>query len=114
LQAAGTRFLPLSFCWHGVQDHAADRRGHGRSTRNEQPYGGDLKASDPVAFLDWLKIDNVALVGWSDRGIIGISAAMAHPARLTRSRRLHQGRSRFHRRQVVARQDHAQLRRLKV
>jgi pimeloyl-ACP methyl ester carboxylesterase len=62
----------------------ADSRGHGRSTRNDQPYGYDLMASDYLALLDYLKIDKVALVGWSDGGIIGIDIAMSHPERLTK------------------------------
>jgi pimeloyl-ACP methyl ester carboxylesterase len=62
----------------------ADSRGHGRSTRNEQPFGYDLMASDYVALLDHLKVDKTALVGWSDGGIIGLDIAMKHPERLTR------------------------------
>lgn len=61
-----------------------DSRGHGRSTRNEQPYGYDLMASDYLALLDFLKVDKVALVGWSDGGIIGLDIAMSHPERLTK------------------------------
>ncbi|RVD36956.1 alpha/beta fold hydrolase [Mesorhizobium sp. M4A.F.Ca.ET.020.02.1.1] len=57
----------------------ADSRGHGRSTRTEQPYGYDLMASDYLALLDYLKIDKTALVGWSDGGIIGIDIALHHP-----------------------------------
>lgn len=62
----------------------ADSRGHGRSTRTEEPYGYDLMASDYLALLDFLKIDKTALVGWSDGGIIGIDIAMSHPERLTK------------------------------
>lgn len=62
----------------------ADSRGHGRSTRTEEPYGYDLMASDYLALLDHLKIDKTTLVGWSDGGIIGIDIAMKHPERLTR------------------------------
>jgi pimeloyl-ACP methyl ester carboxylesterase len=62
----------------------ADSRGHGRSTRTEQPYGYDLMASDYLALLDYLKVDKTALVGWSDGGIIGIDIALHHPERLTR------------------------------
>jgi pimeloyl-ACP methyl ester carboxylesterase len=62
----------------------ADSRGHGRSTRNEQPYGYDLMASDYLALLDTLKIDKTALVGWSDGGIIGLDIALTHPERLTK------------------------------
>ena len=61
-----------------------DSRGHGRSTRNDEPFGYDLMASDYLALLDYLKVDRTALVGWSDGGIIGIDIAMNHPERLTR------------------------------
>jgi pimeloyl-ACP methyl ester carboxylesterase len=62
----------------------ADSRGHGRSTRTQEPFGYDLMASDYLALLDFLKVDKTALVGWSDGGIIGIDIALHHPERLTR------------------------------
>jgi pimeloyl-ACP methyl ester carboxylesterase len=68
-----------------MTDHlviVADSRGHGRSTRNADHYGYDLMASDYLALLDFLKIDKVDLVGWSDGGIIGLDIAMNHPERL--------------------------------
>jgi pimeloyl-ACP methyl ester carboxylesterase len=68
-----------------MKDHlviVADSRGHGRSTRTQEPFGYDLMASDYLALLDYLKIDKVDLVGWSDGGIIGIDIAMNHPERL--------------------------------
>lgn len=61
-----------------------DSRGHGRSTRNAQPYGYDLMSSDVVGLLDYLKIRKVALVGWSDGAIIGLDIAMHHPERLSK------------------------------
>ncbi|QND49061.1 alpha/beta hydrolase [Rhizobium lusitanum] len=70
-----------------AKDHlviVADSRGHGRSTRSQQPFGYDLMTSDYVALLNYLKIDKVTLVGWSDGGIIGIDMAMKYPDRLTR------------------------------
>jgi pimeloyl-ACP methyl ester carboxylesterase len=70
-----------------AKDHkviVADSRGHGRSTRTAEPYGYDLMASDYLALLDHLKIDKVALVGWSDGGIIGLDIAMKHPERLSK------------------------------
>ena len=70
-----------------MTDHrviVADSRGHGRSTRNADPYSYDLMASDYLALLDYLKVDKVALVGWSDGGIIGLDIAMKHPERLTK------------------------------
>jgi pimeloyl-ACP methyl ester carboxylesterase len=61
-----------------------DSRGHGGSTRNSEPIGYDLMASDVLAVMDFLKIDKAALVGWSDGAIIGLDIAINHPARLTR------------------------------
>jgi pimeloyl-ACP methyl ester carboxylesterase len=62
----------------------ADSRGHGRSTRSDKPFGYQLMADDYIGLLDYLMIDKVALVGWSDGGIIGLDIAMRHPERLTR------------------------------
>jgi pimeloyl-ACP methyl ester carboxylesterase len=61
-----------------------DSRGHGRSTRNAQPYGYDLMSDDVIGLLDYLKIRKVALVGWSDGAIIGLDIAMHHPERLSK------------------------------
>lgn len=70
-----------------AKDHkviVADSRGHGRTTRSQQPFSYALMADDYLALLDFLKIDKVALVGWSDGGIIGLDIAIRHPERLTR------------------------------
>ena len=61
-----------------------DSRGHGRSTRNAEPFGYDLMASDVIGLMDFLKIPKAALVGWSDGAIIGLDIAMKHPERLTK------------------------------
>ncbi len=60
----------------------ADSRGHGRSTRSDQPYSYALMASDVIALMDHLQVDRASLVGWSDGGIIGLDIAMNHPERL--------------------------------
>jgi pimeloyl-ACP methyl ester carboxylesterase len=68
-----------------MTDHlviVADSRGHGRSTRNAEPFGYDLMTSDYVALLDFLGVDKVDLVGWSDGGIIGLDMAINYPDRL--------------------------------
>jgi len=59
-----------------------DSRGHGRSTRDERPYGYDLMADDVVALLDTLHIAKADIVGWSDGGILGIDLALRHPDRI--------------------------------
>jgi pimeloyl-ACP methyl ester carboxylesterase len=61
-----------------------DSRGHGRSTRDQQPYGYDLMASDVVGLMDFLHIQKAAIVGWSDGAIIGLDIALHHPERLTK------------------------------
>jgi pimeloyl-ACP methyl ester carboxylesterase len=61
-----------------------DSRGHGRSTRNGEPFGYDLMASDVLALMDFLKIPKAAIVGWSDGAIIGLDIAIHHPERVTR------------------------------
>jgi len=68
----------------GHQVIVADSRGHGRSTRSAKPFGYQLMADDYLALLDHLGIDQVALVGWSDGGIIGLDIAIRHPERLSR------------------------------
>jgi pimeloyl-ACP methyl ester carboxylesterase len=61
-----------------------DSRGHGRSTRDAQPYGYDLMASDVIGLLDFLKIPRVAVVGWSDGAILGLDIAIHHPERISK------------------------------
>ena len=61
-----------------------DSRGHGRSTRNSEPYGYDLMADDVVGVMDFLKVPKADIVGWSDGGILGLDLAIRHPDRVGR------------------------------
>ncbi|MGD0141908.1 MAG: alpha/beta hydrolase [Rhizomicrobium sp.] len=61
-----------------------DSRGHGRSTRDAQPFGYDLMASDVLGLMDFLKIRKAAIIGWSDGAILGLDIAIHHPERLTK------------------------------
>lgn len=61
-----------------------DSRGHGRSTRNAQPFGYDLMASDVLGVMDYLHVRKAAIVGWSDGAILGLDIAIHHPERLTK------------------------------
>ena len=61
-----------------------DSRGHGRSTRDSQPYGYDLMASDVIGLMDHLGVAKAAVVGWSDGAILGLNLAMKHPDRVSR------------------------------
>ena len=61
-----------------------DSRGHGRSTRDERPYGYELMAFDVLGLMDFLKIPKAAVVGWSDGAILGLEIAIRHPVRLSK------------------------------
>jgi pimeloyl-ACP methyl ester carboxylesterase len=61
-----------------------DSRGHGRSSRDDKPYGYELMASDVLALMDFLEISKAAVVGWSDGAILGLDIAIRHPERLTK------------------------------
>ncbi len=61
-----------------------DSRGHGRSSRDEQPFGYDLMAADVLALMDHLEIRRAAIAGWSDGAILGLDIAIHHPERLTK------------------------------
>jgi pimeloyl-ACP methyl ester carboxylesterase len=61
-----------------------DSRGHGRSTRDAQPYSYGLMAEDVIGVLDHLGVGKAAIVGWSDGGIIGLDLAINHPDRVAK------------------------------
>jgi pimeloyl-ACP methyl ester carboxylesterase len=63
---------------------AVDLRGHGRSTLSAQPMSYDLMASDIVGLMDFLKLRKVAIVGWSDGAIVGLTLAMKYPRRVNK------------------------------
>ncbi|MBV9672787.1 MAG: alpha/beta hydrolase [Verrucomicrobia bacterium] len=59
-----------------------DSRGHGRSTRDERPFMYELMASDVLAVMDTLHLENAAFVGWSDGACIALILAMKSPSRV--------------------------------
>jgi pimeloyl-ACP methyl ester carboxylesterase len=61
-----------------------DSRGHGRSARDDRPFGYDLMADDVVGLLDYLGIRQAAVVGWSDGAILGLDLAIRHAGRVSR------------------------------
>jgi pimeloyl-ACP methyl ester carboxylesterase len=61
-----------------------ESRGHGRSTRTSAAFSYQLMASDVLALLDHLAIPRVAVVGWSDGGIVGLQIAMSAPGRVAK------------------------------
>lgn len=66
---------------HGCRAVVIDSRGHGRSTRDEQPFSYDLMASDVIAVMDRLGLEKPALVGWSDGACTALVLASKMPAR---------------------------------
>jgi pimeloyl-ACP methyl ester carboxylesterase len=58
-----------------------DSRGHGRSTRDDQPYSYERMASDVLAVMDTLGIGRARLAGWSDGAVIALILAAREPAR---------------------------------
>ena len=60
----------------------ADTRGHGRSTHDGRAYSYRLLAEDYIGLLDYLQIDVVHLVGWSDGANIGYELSQFAPERL--------------------------------
>ncbi len=52
-----------------------DSRGHGRSTRDSQPFSYRLMASDTRAVMDALGLERAAFVGWSDGACIALVLA---------------------------------------
>ncbi|GLS18905.1 alpha/beta hydrolase [Labrys miyagiensis] len=59
-----------------------DSRGHGRSSRDEQPYRYDRMAGDVLAVMDRLQVEKAALVGWSDGACIALILADKAPERV--------------------------------
>lgn len=66
----------------GYRVVAIDSRGHGRSTRDAQPFSYALMAADTRAVMDALGIDRAAFVGWSDGACIALVLAAATPERV--------------------------------
>lgn len=56
-----------------------DRRGHGRSYDNGEPYTYAAFADETAAFLDHLHLDSVNILGFSDGGVVGYHLASTYP-----------------------------------
>ena len=66
---------------NGYRVIVIDSRGHGRSTRDSQPYSYELMASDVLAVMDTLHLDKAHLVGWSDGACTALILADKAPSR---------------------------------
>jgi len=61
-----------------------DSRGHGRSSLPKGKLSYHAMAGDVIAVMDKLKVEQAAIVGWSDGGAIGLDLAVLSPERVTR------------------------------
>ena len=66
---------------NGYRAVLIDSRGHGRSTRDAQPFSYELMASDVLAVMDTLPLEKAALVGWSDGACTALILAVHAPSR---------------------------------
>jgi pimeloyl-ACP methyl ester carboxylesterase len=67
----------------GYRGVVIDSRGHGRSTRDAQPFSYDLMASDVLAVMDALELEKAGFVGWSDGACTALILGANAPARAT-------------------------------
>jgi len=63
---------------------AADTRGQGKSSEDGKTYTYDLFAQDMNALLNYLALDSVNIIGWSDGGNTGLIMAMKYPRKVRR------------------------------
>ena len=61
-----------------------DTRGHGRSAVTSHSFGYHLFAEDAAGLLDFLKIPQASIVGWSDGAVTGLQLAMTKPDRVSK------------------------------
>jgi len=67
----------------GYRVIAIDSRGHGRSTRDDRPFGYVLMSNDVLAVMDHLEIGKAAVIGWSDGACTALILADRHPERVS-------------------------------
>ncbi|WP_163717734.1 alpha/beta fold hydrolase [Mangrovibacterium lignilyticum] len=63
---------------------AVDSRAQGKSSDSEDEISYALMGSDMNELIDQLKLERVAILGWSDGGNIGLELAYAHPEKVTK------------------------------
>ncbi len=66
---------------HGYRAVVIDSRGHGRSTRDARPFSYDLLATDVLAVMDTLRLEQAGFVGWSDGACTALVLADHIPSR---------------------------------
>ena len=58
---------------------AFDRRGHGRTADDDEPFHYESMADEVIGVINHLGVDPVHLVGWSDGGIVALAVASREP-----------------------------------
>lgn len=61
---------------------AVDSRGHGKSNENGKKLTYELMAEDISQLIDYLDLNEVNILGWSDGGNIGLILAMTNPNKI--------------------------------
>jgi pimeloyl-ACP methyl ester carboxylesterase len=64
--------------------YACDRRGHGRSSDNGEPFSYLDMAEETVGFMDAIHIRQAAMLGFSDGGTLAYHIAIRHPDRIAK------------------------------
>jgi pimeloyl-ACP methyl ester carboxylesterase len=62
---------------------AMDSRGQGKSELGPDKLSYEQMAEDSNALLEYLKLDHVKVLGWSDGGIIGLLLTIHHPEKVS-------------------------------
>ena len=60
-----------------------DSRGHGRSEFGGKPFSYASMADDVIAVLNQLKVEQTAIVGWSDGANVGFYLTLKYPERIS-------------------------------
>lgn len=66
----------------GFKVYLVDSRGQGHNAPIDEYHYQDM-AEDIFQFIEKLKIEKPALLGWSDGGIVGLELALAHPGSIS-------------------------------
>ena len=61
---------------------AIDTRGQGKTSEDGKKFSYDLFADDLKLFLDYLNLDSVNILGWSDGGNTGLITALKYPKKV--------------------------------
>jgi pimeloyl-ACP methyl ester carboxylesterase len=59
-----------------------DTRGHGRSPATPPPFTYKLFAEDALKILDFLKVPDATIIGWSDGAVSALQLALRSPSRV--------------------------------